>query len=133
MSPDCGAVGIGRGQGRATRDLQGDKQLRCPSRRGRPPERRSRGSSVPLKQEFGERLQRDGLSAKRLQGRKRAVGELLRDFARLCKANDRRIGRLLGFGVLASGLAQLFSRLCDVENVVDYLERQSDVVTKIAE
>jgi hypothetical protein len=63
----------------------------------------------------------------RREHREGAIGRFARELFRAIEAEQRRVSRLAGRGVLARGLAEIRRRAFDVEHVVHDLEREAEV------
>src|SRR5260221_11223059 len=92
-----------------------------------------RPSPISDQEKICERFQCGCATPKNLQRLKSARREFLGQTARLFHPDDRWVGRFLGGGILAGGLAKLFGGLSEIENVVYDLKCQADVVAKTRE
>src|SRR3954470_12171321 len=61
------------------------------------------------------------------------ISKSVRFVARAFKTENRGVGRLRRGHILARGLAEFFGRLCDVEDVVDYLKSETERLPEIGE
>src|SRR6267378_2392626 len=88
---------------------------------------------LPLEDVVGQRAERDGPLAERSEPLLGPLDQELRLAARGLEAVHRGIGRLLLALVAARRLAELLETPFDVEDVVDDLEREPELTSRLAD